>query len=224
MTAVAELSAQIANRRTGGARGPSRPIRLLVVDDHPAVRRTLRSLLEEQPDFEVRAVAEGAEAAISLARNVRFDVAVVDYQLGAARNGLWLCGELKRLSDPPRVLIYSAYCDSLLAAASIVARADGILSKGGLGRQLYRAIRGVTRERLHLPIAPRQLEDTIRGRLTEEEQIVFAMLLDARPLDEIAAVLECTRASLDVRLSRMLSTLEDVSARREATDRLPRAG
>jgi DNA-binding NarL/FixJ family response regulator len=51
-------------------------IRLMVVDDHPAVRRGLRELLEDQPDFLVVATVSSAEDAMSLAERKRLDVAV----------------------------------------------------------------------------------------------------------------------------------------------------
>ena len=53
-------------------------IRLLVVDDHPAVRLGLTQLLEGQPDFAVESVCENAEAAVAAAEHERIDVAVVD--------------------------------------------------------------------------------------------------------------------------------------------------
>lgn len=109
------------------------PIRLLVVDDHPAVRRGLSELLEDQPDFRVIAAVGTAEDAMTVAEREVFDVAVVDYQL-PGRNGLWVSRKLKRLPHPPRVLIYSAYYDGVLAASAVVAEADGLVSKGGLGQ------------------------------------------------------------------------------------------
>ena len=76
-------------------------IRLLVVDDHPAVRFGLRQMLEDQPDFNV---VETAEDALAVAESHPIDIAIVDYQLGG-RNGLWVSRKLKRLRDPPRVVI-----------------------------------------------------------------------------------------------------------------------
>src|SRR5436305_9717592 len=85
----------------------AQPQRLLVVDDHSAVRAGLRQLLEDQADFEVVAAVASAEEALWVAEAEPVDVAVVDYQLGG-RNGLWATRKLKRLPQPPAVLIYSA--------------------------------------------------------------------------------------------------------------------
>ena len=79
----------------------SRPTRVLVVDDHPAVRWGLVQLLEDQPDLEVAAVATTAEVAVGQAEAEAVDVAVVDYQLGG-RNGLWVTRKLRALRQPPQ--------------------------------------------------------------------------------------------------------------------------
>lgn len=183
------------------------PIRLLVVDDHAAVRRGLRELLEDQPDFWVIDVVASAEAAISVAEHQELDVAVVDYQLGA-RNGLWVSRKLKRLPRPPRVLIYSAYCDNVLGAAAVVAEADGVVSKGGLGSELCDAIRIVARGRSLLPMVPFRVAELLRELLDGEEQAIFGMSLAGIAPIEIAETLGISGSRLESRLSEMLRKLE----------------
>lgn len=148
--------------------------RLLVVDDHAAVRAGLRDLLKDEGDFDVVAAVASAEAAMSIAEREPIDVAVVDYQLGR-RNGLWVSRKLKRLPSPPAVLIYSAYADGVLAAAAVVAQADGIVSKGGLGSELCDQIRRVARGHSGMRPMPAWLGDTIRSRFGHQEQAVFGM-------------------------------------------------
>ena len=130
-----------ARQQPGAKPGPEPPpalIRVLVVDDHPAVRIGLRKLLEAEGTFLIVDAVGSAEVAMTVAEREWIDVAVVDYHLGG-RNGLWLSRKLKRLTRPPRVVIYSAYYDGLLAAAAVVAEADGLISKGSLGSELTAA-------------------------------------------------------------------------------------
>src|SRR6516165_4791325 len=150
--------------------------RLLVVDDHPAVRAGLRELLADEADFEVVAAVSSAEDALEIARREPIDVAVVDYQLGG-RNGLWLSRKLKRLPDPPAVLIYSAYADGVLAAAAVVAEGDALVSKGNLGRELCEAIRRVASGHKHMPPLSPRLAESLRRRLDDHEKAIFGMLL-----------------------------------------------
>ncbi len=183
------------------------PIRCLVVDDHPAILAGLRDLLAAEPDMEVLDALASAEAAAEVAERAPVDVAIVDYQLGG-RSGLWLSRRLKRLPDPPAVLIYSAFSDYLLAAASVVAQADGLLSKAALGSDLYECIRQVAAGVSHLPMVPPALADGLRRRFDAEEQAIFGLLLAGIPTDEISGTLGLTDGELDARQWAMLRKLE----------------
>jgi DNA-binding NarL/FixJ family response regulator len=186
-------------------------LRMLVVDDHPAVRTGVTQLLVEQPDLVVVDAVSSAEAAMSLAEREPIDVAVVDYQLGS-RSGLWLSRMLKRLDPPPRVVIYSAYCDGPLSAACVVAEADGLVSKGGVGDELCDAVRRVADGATRLPPVPPRLAEAMRRRLEPEDQAIFGMLLAGIEKAEVAATLGMSRAGLDSRMWAMLHKLEGLGS------------
>ena len=173
--------------------------RLLVVDDHPAVRAGLRELLADETDFEVVAAVDSAEAAMELAMQ--------DYQLGS-RNGLWLSRKLKRLPDPPAVLIYSAYTDGILAAAAVVAQADSIVSKGRVGSDLCHEVRRAANGQRHLPALPPRLAESLRRRLGNDEQAIFGMLLAGLEPAEVAATLGLSNFALEAQLCQLLRRLE----------------
>jgi DNA-binding NarL/FixJ family response regulator len=185
--------------------------RLLVVDDHPAVRAGLCKLLADDAEFEVVAALDSAEAGIEVAQREPIDVALIDYQLGG-RNGLWLSRKLKRLKRPPAVLIYSAYTDTVLAAAGVVAQADAIVGKDRLGLDLCQTVRDVAGGKRHLPPLPPRLAETLRRRLDHEEQAIFGMLLAGLELAEIATTLDLSRAELESRLGTLLRRLEALPA------------
>jgi DNA-binding NarL/FixJ family response regulator len=183
------------------------PTRLLVVDDHPAVRAGLRELLAGEDDFHVVAAVATAEAGVDIAKREPIDVAVVDYQLGG-RNGLWLSRKLKRLDDPPAVLIYSAYTDGVLAAAAVVAEADAIVSKGRIGSDLCHEIRSAAAGSRHLPAIPPRLGESLRRRLDHEEQAIFGLLLAGFDTTEVAGTLGLSPATMESRLWELLRRLE----------------
>jgi DNA-binding NarL/FixJ family response regulator len=182
-------------------------IRLLVVDDHAAVRAGLRELLEYESEFDVMAAVGSAEAALTVAEREPLDVAVVAYQLGG-RTGLWVSRKLKRLARPPAVVIHSAYTDGVLAAAAVVAEADGVVSNTAPGSELRAAIRGAAREERLLPPIPPWLGETLRRRLDPEEQAIFGMLLAGVGTRDIARALDLSATGLDSRLRAMLHTIE----------------
>jgi two-component system, NarL family, invasion response regulator UvrY len=185
--------------------------RVLVVDDHAAVRAGLRQLLADEVDFDVVAAVATAEAGIEVAEREPIDVAVIDYQLGG-RNGLWLSRKLKRLPERPAVLIYSAYTDGVLAAAAVVAEADAIVSKGKVGSELCHAVRRVASGRRELPHLPPRLADSLRRRLDHQDQAIFGMLLAGLEPGEVAMTLGVSTAVLESRLWELLRRLEGLPA------------
>jgi DNA-binding NarL/FixJ family response regulator len=212
----------------GPLRGATRrDLRLLAVDDHPAVRMGLQRLLEDEPGFEVVAVCPTGEGAVSRAEHEGVDVAVVDYHLGG-RNGLWVSRKLKRLPRPPRVVIFSAFANDHLAANCVVAGADALLSKGSLGSELCDTVRSVARGRRMLPRVARPMADMLRGRLHGAEQPIFGMLLAGMSRAEIEQTLGMSDGEFEAREAAMLVKLEplpgerlDPAARVDPDRRLP---
>jgi DNA-binding NarL/FixJ family response regulator len=192
---------------TGTRETEQTPIRCLVVDDHPAILAGLRGLLASEPDFEVVDALESAESAAEVAEHVAVDVAIVDYQL-PGHSGLWLSRKLKRLPEPPAVLIYSAFSDYMLAAACVVAEADGLLSKSALGSDLYTAIRRASMGLSRLPPVPSTLADGLRRRFDSLEQAIFGLLLAGIRRDEIGRTLHIDSGELETRQWTMLRKLE----------------
>jgi DNA-binding NarL/FixJ family response regulator len=203
MTAIASNSNAIRHNLSDR---PREPTRLLVVDDHAAVRAGVRDMLADEPDFEVVAAVATAEEGLSVAERQPIDLAIVDYQLGG-RSGLWLSRKLKELRRPPGVLIYSAYADDVLSAAAVVAEADGIVNKSGLGADLCDAIRAVARGEHRLRLVPPWLSEILRHRFGHEEQAIFGMLLAGIPRDDIAQTLGISTDRLESQMWTMLNKL-----------------
>jgi DNA-binding NarL/FixJ family response regulator len=96
---------------------------------------------------------------------------------------------LKRLDPPPRVVIYSAYCDSPLSAACMVAEADALVSKGGVGDELCDVVHRVADGATWLPPVRPRLAEAMRRRLEPEDQAISGMLLTRIERAEVAATL-----------------------------------
>jgi DNA-binding NarL/FixJ family response regulator len=183
------------------------PIRVLLVDDHPAVRLGMRQLIDHQSDMcVVTAVADAREALSQPEWPI--DVAIVDYHLGEAEDGLWLTTQLKRLPAPPRVLVYTAFADGALAAAAVIAGADGLLDKHELGDELCCAIRRLARGQHNLPAISSSIAHAMRPRFERRDQAIFSMLLHGIAPDAIATALSITPDELDDHRSIMLRSLK----------------
>jgi DNA-binding NarL/FixJ family response regulator len=196
------------NGHAAAAPGTAR-IRCIVVDDHPAVRTGLRELLAIEPGLMVLEAFSTAESALGFAEGHEIDVAIVDYQLGG-RSGLWLSRRLQELSDPPAVLIYSAFSDWLLSAACVVAQASGLVSKTVLGDELAMRIREAAAGARRLPVVAPALSEMLRRRFDPDEQAIYGMLASGISADEISRTLRMRPGDVDATLWTMLRKLERV--------------
>jgi DNA-binding NarL/FixJ family response regulator len=117
-------------------------IRILLVDDHDAVRRGIAELLESAPDLEI--VGEAATVAEALARaaQVDADVAVLDVRMPDG-NGIELCRELRSRLPDLRCLMLTSFADERARADAITAGASGFVLKQVLGMELIDAVRTV---------------------------------------------------------------------------------
>lgn len=206
---TAQLFGIRASRRAEGGRAVGESIRVMVVDDHAAVRAGLGGLLEAHTGVEVVATSASAREALVDAGRVGPDVAVVDYHLGD-EDGLSLCRALKRLPRSPRVLIYSAYADGALAAAAIVAGADAVVSKGSLGDEVVRTIRALSHGRRVMPSIPRSVQRSLRARLEPGDQLILGMLAQGIAPAEVAETLRMDPSRLESRRGAILQALTEL--------------
>jgi DNA-binding NarL/FixJ family response regulator len=86
--------------------------RLLIVDDHPAVREALALRLGRQPDLEVCGEAADTNEALRLVAETQPDVAVLDISLKTG-NGVDRIKRIKAREDHVRNLVWSRHSESL---------------------------------------------------------------------------------------------------------------
>jgi DNA-binding NarL/FixJ family response regulator len=188
-------------------------MRLVIVDDHPAVRAGVAALLEDEPDMTVSAtVATGAEAEAECGRH-RASVLVADYHLPDL-DGLSLCLRLSA-SGPPAVL-YSAFADDSLAVLAMIAGARAIVPKSADPADLVATVRAVDRG-----IAPLNEIDAAAlraagGQLDPEDLPVLGMLTAGVEAVEIARTLGVEEDWLAARRWAMVERLRTRPPRRPA--------
>lgn len=183
------------------------PIRVLLVDDHPAVRLGARALIDDQPDMSVVTEARSfADALDKLEHPI--DVAIVDFHLGEGRDGLALIAQLKRRQPTARALVYSAFADGALAITALIAGADGLLGKHELGEELCQTVRRVARGRPNLPAINQSVAQVMRSRLAPRDQAIFGMLLHGVGPETIAESLGITSHELQARRASLLRDLK----------------
>ena len=117
-------------------------IRVIIVDDHPVIRRGLKQIIGAEPNMRVVGEAQNAREAIQLIRRTACDVVVLDIALPGA-SGLTVLDELKSDHSRPPILIMSMYEEEQYAVRVLKAGASGFLMKDSLPEELIKAIRKI---------------------------------------------------------------------------------
>ena len=125
-------------------------IRVMLVDDHPIMRRGLQEELEDAGGFEVVAQAADGEEAVATAQQVQPDVIVMDVMM-PRKDGVEACRDILDLLPDTQVLMLTASSADDAVIESIAAGATGFVQKYSDSDQLLQAIRNVAAGRLMIP-------------------------------------------------------------------------
>lgn len=119
-----------------------RLITILIADDHPILRRALRSLLEKEADFRVIAEAGDGEEAIRLADELTPNMVIMDIGMPKV-NGLEATRRIKATHPDIAILVLTVYDDAEYIFGILEAGAAGYIIKSEFDEQILQAIRGV---------------------------------------------------------------------------------
>ncbi len=208
----------------------TRPIAVLIVDDHPVVRRGLRVLLEVQDGIEVAGEAGDGATALALAAELTPDVILLDLKL-PGMDGIAVLGELRARDSAgqgsavqgsavqgraPRVLVLTSATEPSSASLAVRSGAAGVLYKDVDPDALVRAIRSVHDG--HLLLAPEAAGSLVRlagawsavaglDALTSREREVLAEIAKGRSNREIARALGVAEKTVKAHVSSVLAKL-----------------
>ncbi len=172
-------------------------IRLMVVDDHPIMRRGLRDALEDEADFEVVELAGDGAEAVRKAQKVEPEVIVMDV-LMPNKGGVDACREIMEMLPDTKVLMLTAATDEDAVVQAVAAGASGYLQKEAGPDLLADAVRDVAAGRMRIPDrSVRRIVSLIRDRpgltrkgsldaLTDREKAILTMFASGRSYAEIA--------------------------------------
>jgi len=181
-------------------------LRILTVDDHPAVRAGLAALLAAEPDLELLEAVPTVRDAFGACTAQRPDVVVLDVNLPDG-DGLSLCLRLQALPTPPAVLLYTAFADDRLAVAAVVAGARGLMGKSADPDALAGAVRALARGDTILPPPSPEALAVSAARLDPQDLPALGMLLHGTTPEDIARTLAVELPWLVARRWAMLERL-----------------
>ncbi len=194
----------------------SKPIRILVVDDHFMVRMGLSASLNVEPDMEVVAEAGTGDAALAAFRKHRPTVVIMDLRL-PGMSGADATAALTAEFPDACVLMLSTHSGEEDIYRSMQAGARGYILKSVVREELLRAIREVHAGRRYLDaVVASQLAERLSHRsLTSRELEVLRMVAKGLGNKEIAAALNIAEVTVKLHVSHVLEKL-NVRDRTEA--------
>ncbi len=166
---------------------PEHKCKVLIVDDHPAVREGVAVYIAQQPSMQACCEAGSIQEGLEKIKSCQPDVAVIDISLPDG-SGIDLIKRLKAANNPVKILVWSMHPDSLYAERAIKAGALGYINKENTTGKLMEAIQAVSHNELYLsPEATRLLIGHVKGErslfegslvhtLSNRELEVFSMI------------------------------------------------
>ena len=174
--------------------------KILVVDDHPVVRKGLIGLINSQKDMQVCGEADREDEATAAVEKLKPDVVVLDLML-QQRDGIETIRNWKNLYPDLVVLVLSAQDETLYAERVIRAGGRGFIDKNQAAEEVLTAIRLVNSGKIYVSrrvaarTFPHKLETTGTAkpdisRLTNRELHVFQLIGSGLENRKIAAKLK----------------------------------
>jgi DNA-binding NarL/FixJ family response regulator len=188
-----------------------RPIRLMIVDDHPVVRDGLNGMFSSDPAFEVVAEAANGNDAVRRAKGLSPDVILMDLRMPEL-DGVGAIKALASQGVPARVLVLTTYDTDADVLPAIEAGATGYLLKDAPRDELLRAVRAAAQGQTVLsPAVASRLVAQVRSQddsaLSDREREVLSLIATGASNRDAAAQLLISEATVKTHLLHIYAKL-----------------
>lgn len=201
-----------------------KPIRILIVDDHPLLREGVAAILEDASDISVVGEAGDGAEAVKQFRILQPDVTLMDLQM-PGMNGLAAIMAIRADYPQARILVLTTYAGDVQAVRALKAGATGYLLKSSLRTEMLDAIRNVHRGRRHVQgdVAAEIALHVADEALSERETAVLRHVAVGKANKEIARALSLSEETVKAHLKNIFAKL-DVADRTHAVTVAARRG
>lgn len=190
--------------------------RMMLVDDHPIVRRGVRDILDDAfPRSLIQEVGSGEEA-LTMVRDYTWDVVILDLGLPDV-SGLDVLKKVREMQARLPVLVLSIHTPDQFARRAIAAGASGYLTKNTADEELVNAVQRLLRGGKYF--GPEVLESVVLAmhpdsgdlpheRLSDREYQILRMIGGGRTVSEIAKELTLSVKTVSTYRARLLEKME----------------
>jgi len=182
-------------------------LRVLLVDDHPLVRRGAAEMINEQPDMEVCGETGAAGEALTLVKQTNPHLVLVDLSLSSG-HGIELIEQIRAYNSEIKMIVASVHDEELYAERSLRAGAVGYINKQEASDKLVEAIRHVLGGDVYLSgnMANHMLRSMVNGEqpegdpvrtLSNRELEVFELIGEGKTTKQVAAQLHLSPKTIE---------------------------
>lgn len=181
---------------------------ILVVDDHPLVRKGVRALLASEPDLAVAAEAANRGETLDILRREKIDLVILDISLEGS-DGIEITKAIRAEFGPLPILIVSMHDETLYAERALRAGANGYIMKDELADNIAKTLRQVLEGKIYVSDNVRQkvlrdltdhrtpVQSSPIERLSDRELEVFRRIGEGLGTREIAQQLHLSIKTIE---------------------------
>jgi DNA-binding NarL/FixJ family response regulator len=176
------------------------PVRILIADDYPLLRRGAKQLLETQPGWEVVGEATSGREAVEKAKRLEPDVVIIDLTMPDL-NGIEATRQILNIVPETEVLVLTLHDSERMIRQALDAGARGYVLKSEAETSLIEAVDAVKQGKAFfageagaflLEVYRRaglktQQQDELREKITHREREIIQLVAEGRSNKEIAA-------------------------------------
>jgi len=185
-----------------------RPIRILIVDDHPLIQDGIAALIVGKKDLELVAQASNGTEGVEQFRKHRPDITLMDLQMEGL-NGIDAIIAIREQAPDAAIIVLTTYSGDVRVRRALKAGAQAYLLKNLLHKDLLDTIRSVHagRRTVSPDVAAALAEHSLDEPLTDREMEVLQLIASGHANKEIAARLSITEEAVKSRVKNILAKL-----------------